>query len=68
MAGLESTEYSELSPDDDAEFEAFLASQQRRGIEIVGAERDNLRNVVFCSGADDREVTPTNIRLSTADC
>lgn len=75
MTKLKSAEHSELANyDDSMDFERFISSQAARGVdivgvkgEVVGAHRDRLRTAVFCSNAGNRETTPTDLRLATAE-
>lgn len=65
---FESFERSELAhANDRTGFEGFLFEQESRGVQIVGSQRDRIRNAVFFDGSDNGEATPNNIRLSTVD-
>lgn len=63
---FESFEHSELAyANDRTDFERFLFEQENREAQIVGSQRDRIRNVVYLDGSNNEGVTPLNIQLST---
>ena len=64
---FESFELSELAhANNRTGFEGFLSEQASRGVQIIGAQRDSLRNVVYLGG-DDQGMAPLNVQFSTGE-
>ncbi len=68
MSRVETQDHSELAGfDDGAEFEAFIASQQKRGVQIIGSQRDSLKRAMFCDDPYDSETISASLRLGTEE-